>query len=117
MLGNGKGISVLVGTILIVLVAVAVLGSVVYWMRSTSERVQRETEEQVESKAEKVSFYINDTEVLGSEVRITIVNNGKFPINSDEISVYYQGELKTATKVSGPDSIKPGQSAVFNITR
>ncbi len=109
-----KGLSPVLGFVLVLLISIILAGSVIAWIRTTTDQAESEVEEM--SRDRKVNFYISNVETENGDINITITNNGRFSIPIDEMRGYYKDEpLEEMEHIEGPDPIPPGETAKFRI--
>ncbi len=111
---KNKGSSTVLAFVLLILLVVSISGGILTWVRITSDETREGIEEMASS--DDISFYIENIEQDGNTITLEITNNGKFPIPSDEIVVFYEGELGSdVEQIEGEDPIPPGESGSFEV--
>lgn len=116
-----KGVSQIIGVMLIGIVVLGIAFSFAFFGSKTGE-VQSEIEERQASshRAGEISFVILnvtfDRSDLTKAPNVTILNNGKVEIDLDELTVYLNNSKHRLERYPGtPRYLQPGETAVLMI--
>ncbi len=109
-----KGLSVVLGFVLLTVLAIVLVTGVMIWMRTTGQEAREGVDERFEE--EDVKFYISRVNQDGPEINATIKNTGNFPLSLEELQAYYDGSPEDFEHIGGEVPIPPGSSANISIT-
>lgn len=104
-----KGLTPIIGTIMLLLVVVGVAGTMLMWSQTSIESVSEASENETVGGIKKLesSFYIND--IYPSQNKIEIKNSGENPLSSDDFAVFLNNTKSDITTHNCGSELQSGQ--------
>ncbi|MFB6088181.1 MAG: hypothetical protein ABEK36_00200 [Candidatus Aenigmatarchaeota archaeon] len=109
-----KGVTQIVGAILLILIAIGGAVAVLTWTRVTTRNYMNESEEQIDEdiQSSKAAFVIYNL----TSNDITIKNIGKTDLKIDSFQVYVNNSRETITSYSKTGKIGPSENVTLTVT-
>lgn len=109
---------IVIGAIAMVLVFIIIVGSLYFFIQSTSKTVGETGEREVEEtrKETEAAMAISDIYKLPSgKTYVEVKNIGRVNLETEKLNVYFNGSKRTATPIACDTELSPEESCNLSI--